>query len=103
MMSSIQTKASAGYPQIEPPALYQIAVGDRVVVQGMFVNNGPHSATVVAVVDYLHGQWAAYMAGVDGELSEDEAMIWCAAHGVKLPRVFGIKWFPELPAEHWRA
>lgn len=99
---SIQTEAREGFPQIERPALYAIPWDNGAVVEGMFVNNGQASAVIVATIDYRHGQWAAYMAGVDGKLSEDEAILYCAAHGVKLPSDFGSKCFPMLPVELWR-
>jgi hypothetical protein len=91
-----------GFPEIPPPALYGFVSGDRVIYEGIFVNNGVHSACIVAVVDFRHGQWAAYMAGVDGDLGTDEAMLKTAATGTKVPERFGTQCFAELPATLWR-
>lgn len=92
-----------GYPEIQRPPLYGIKLGGgQIVYEGMFVCNGKHVACIVAVVDHAHGQWAAYMGGDHGDVSEDEAILATAARGIKVPRDFGVKCFPELPAELWR-
>lgn len=92
-----------GYPEIQRPPLYGIKLRPgQVVYEGIFVCNGRFVACIVANVDHTHGQWAAYMGGNDGDLSEDETMLATAARGIKLPKAFGVKCFPDLPSELWR-
>lgn len=98
-------QARPGHIQIERPKLYAIARwegGPRDIVEAVYVNNGAHAACIVATVDYAHGQWAAYMSGVDGGLTEDEAMRYTAEHGIKLLKEQGVRFFPMLPADAWR-
>lgn len=100
--------ARPGYPQIERPHLFAITrradepEEAREIVRGVYVNNGPYAACIVAVIDYAHGQWAAYMGGVDHTIREEEAMRYVTACGIKLSKDDGTRFFPMLPAECWR-
>jgi len=78
---------------------------DRRVKSARFYNCGDHGISIVATINFIDAQiydWSAYI-GVGSVQSERECMEYVAEHGVKLSRADALYYFPQFPAEKWRA
>ena len=77
------------------------AVGvDRVLSYSYWNSNGL-GIVIVAREGYVD-DWAAYIGGLAGYHTEEEAIARACSDGAKLSREQATRWFPQLPAGAYR-
>lgn len=73
---------------------------DRVLAYSYWNTNG---LGIVIVAREGHADdWAAYIGGIAGHHSEEEAIARACSDGAKLAPKQAARWFPQLPKERYR-
>lgn len=80
----------------------QEAIGvDRVLAYTYWNTNG--IGVVILAREGYADDWAAYIGGIAGRRSEEEAIAAVYSDGAKLSADAAHRWFPQLPKEAYRA
>ena len=78
-----------------------MAAGDRKLLTGRYYNCNGHAMAIVAVVTE-DIDWTVYANGVDAALNDQDAAVWVALYGVKLPEADGRYFFPDIELPYRR-
>jgi hypothetical protein len=72
-----------------------MSIGTRHLKTGLYSNSNGYSCAIVAVI--TEGiDWAAYMGGCSGDVSDTTTIEWVAQHGDKIPKKLAQFIFPDI-------